>query len=285
MPRMLLIPGGWFLQGARRGDADERPERDVVLDAFYIAETAVTNAVLAEFLNECGNEGECYFRESKYSPLKKSWLKRQWVVDAAFARFPANNLTHLGAEAIAQYLSQRSGLKLRLPTEAEWEGAARFGLPHEAPYPWGTDFPTPVHARFGRSFAEEKHHAMSPVDANPTGAARCGALNMAGNVWEWCADWYRRDAYIGGPAVNPTGPELGTQRVARGGCWTSNTHELRITNRRAEPPEPEAALGMGLRLAMSAPPEALHAPLSMPLGEVRLRYSLHQASRVAARDA
>jgi len=253
-PKGLLIPGGRYIQGLRRGDADERPEREIFLSAFYIAETAVTNEDLRAFLDEQGNADARWYRESKYSyVMLKGLLRRRYAVQPGFEKHPANNLTHAGALALAAWIAGKTGLPWRLPTEAEWEAAARYKRVPGEPYPWGKDYPSPLHARYGRLWAEEKYLVTVPVTALERGRSGCGALNLAGNVWEWCQDWYARDAYANGPEADPKGPAHGNFRVARGGCWLSTAHELRCTNRRGEPPEPEAALGMGLRLVMTAP--------------------------------
>jgi formylglycine-generating enzyme required for sulfatase activity len=250
LPKLLLIPGGMHQQGARRGDPDERPPRSVFLNAFYLAETAVTNQAFLQFLLAKGNEKQRYYRENKYGMIQApSFLRKTYSVKTGFENFPVNNLNWEGAVAYCAWLREESGRPWRLPTEAEWEAAARYKTHPGDQYWWGDDYPLPTHARYGRTWSEEKHNVMIPVDAQAeSGRAPCGALNLMGNVWEWCFDFYSRQEYLKGAQANPMGPETGEMRTARGGCWMSQPHELRLTNRRAEPAVAEAALGMGLRM-------------------------------------
>lgn len=125
--------------------------------------------------------------------------------------------------------SKKKKLIFKLPTEAQWEKAAR-GTDNWK-YPWGYQEPDKILANF-----DFKIKKTLPVDSCPEGASTYGLSNMAGNVWEWCRDWYDRDYYKSSPDKNPTGPKTGPNRVLRGGCWYDKARSLRCANRYAMGP-------------------------------------------------
>jgi formylglycine-generating enzyme required for sulfatase activity len=218
---MVYVPGGTFQMGADEGDpdaeTDEFPQHPVTLAGFWIDQTEVTNAQFVAFLNERGNSGE---GGRRYLTMGRGYCQIQeddgeyWVGRAADR--PVVMVSWFGAEAYCQWAGGR------LPTEAEWEYAARG--PAGYIYPWGEDPPTCELARYG-----DCARSLFPVASLPDGASWCGALDMAGNVWEWVADWFGR--YPAGPQENPTGPVSGHFRVQRGGGWHSPRWELRTTFR------------------------------------------------------
>lgn len=204
---LVYVPPGVFLMGAADGDPDERPVHSVTLSGFWLDRTEVSAAQYAR----CVAAGKCAALESP----------------AAGPTYPAVGVSW---EDAAAYCAWAGG---RLPTEAEWEYAYRGAA--AARYPWGNAF-DPARVNFcdvqcGEAWAasdgDDGYAAAAPVDAIPAGASWCGVLNLAGNAWEWVADWYREDAYVMAVAQNPTGPTSGALRVLRGGSWSSPAYNVR----------------------------------------------------------
>jgi len=167
-----------------------------------------------------------------------------------FDQHPAVNVSWDGADAYCR----RSGR--RLPSEAEWEKAARG--PDGSIYPWGNAAPTGQLANFadqssGSSSPENDGFAhSSPVGSYLAGASPYGALDMAGNVWEWVSDWYDANYYANSPAVNPQGPATGSFRVLRGGSWNGDTSFLRAAYRGGDVPYDAVNFDFGFRCAMGS---------------------------------
>ncbi len=201
---MVLIPGGEYLIGSNKGEEDERPVHPVILDPFYIDAREVTNADFARFVAATGYQAEGLWQ--RYSENGRD-------------SHPAVAVTWNDASAYAKWAGKR------LPTEAEWEAAARGGA-NPSLYPNGDQL-LPEDATFGFLFEEDPQ--TTPVGSHPPN--RIGLYDMAGNVWEWCADYYAADAYSSAPTKNPTGPERGATRVVRGGSWNDRAEVLRVANR------------------------------------------------------
>lgn len=146
------------------------------------------------------------------------------------------------AVAFCAWLTARTGLPFRLPTEAEWERAARGT--DGRPFPWGWELPSPWRANYGGMM-----NGPQPVSGCPAGASPAGCLNMSGNVWEWCADWFDPDYYAQSPAQNPTGPPAGRNRVIRGGAWDSTEGYLRCSARLYDRPYGQPFYPCGFRIA------------------------------------
>ena len=239
---MLLVSGGSFLMGAAEDDVnagdDEKPQHQVILEPYYIDQYEVSVAQYALFLNELGgyeracNQADCAWPRERASTSNYLSITEQEDGSVHFAPFetygnyPANYITWYGARNYCQWVGGR------LPTEAEWEFAAR-GTDGRS-YPWGNRDPDTLRAVFNSSSFEN----IKPVDALPDGTSFFGAFAMAGSMWEWVADWYDPNYYSQSPVSNPTGPE-GDQRVIRGGAWPNNNlaDRLRSTNRSAAPPD------------------------------------------------
>jgi serine/threonine-protein kinase len=207
------------------------PPHTVYLDAFWMDQTEVTNAMYTK----CVQAEKC-----KPPTSPKSYTRDSYYGNSQFEKFPVVLISWEDAEAYCAWADRR------LPTEAEWEKAAR-GEDARA-YPWGNDFPDNDLLNF-RDFIGD----TTVVGKYPHGASPYAALDMAGNVWEWVADWYDKNYYASSPASNPVGPDSGTQRVLRGGGFGSRIYTLRATHRWSNVPT-DAYEWVGFRCAMSATP-------------------------------
>ena len=214
----LWIPPGSFAMGDRRGDRDEKPMHQVHLEAFYIDLQPVTQTQYQHFVRETG------YRDREWQPL------------ADAADHPVIGVSWEDAVAYSTWAQKR------LPTEAEWEKAARG--PDGRSFPWGDTFEHGRASVLGRGFS-----GTSPVGNLPAGASPYGGLDMAGNVWEWVADYYAPDYYASSPPHNPMGPDNGRQRVMRGGAWICHRRYLRCAKRERQAPDYRSRL-VGFRCAL-----------------------------------
>jgi len=198
---MVYVPAGEFLMGASDQDAqaesDERPMHRVWLDAFWIDKTEVTNAMYAA----CVNSGVC-------SPPFNlgSFSRESYFYDPLYASYPVVNVTWEAATTYCRWTSRR------LPSEAEWEKAARGSDGRK--YPWGNSPPDFTLLNSNMEIGD-----TTAVGSYPSGVSPYGALDMAGNVWEWVGDWYAENYYAASPNKNPVGPASGVHRVMRGGAF------------------------------------------------------------------
>jgi formylglycine-generating enzyme required for sulfatase activity len=214
------VPAGEFLMGSTdadgMADADEKPQHRVYLDAFLIDRTEVTNAMYAK----CVQASACRTPQSS-----RSTKREDYYGNPEFDNYPVVYVTWDDAQA---YCAWAGG---RLPTEAEWEKAARGA--NGRIYPWGNK---PPDARNANYYASNEGDATTtgdatPVGAYPEGASPYGVLDMAGNAWEWVADWYGDTCYTSSPERNPTGPSPGETRVVRGGSWGFSEGRVRAAAR------------------------------------------------------
>ena len=238
-PGMVLIPAGIFRMGSEDGLPHERPVHSVRLDAFYMDAHEVTNADFQKFVDATGyvTEAERWGWSIAFLPEQPGGMRAPgaewWVkVDGANWRHPSGPDTSVeGKEdhpvvqvswTDAQAYCEWTGK--RLPTEAEWEYAARGGT-EGAPFAWGAEF-APDDQAMANTW-QGKFPAAAPVtdgfaETAPVGqypANGYGLYDMAGNVWEWVADWYDPRYYANSPDANPPGPARGVNKVMRGGSW------------------------------------------------------------------
>lgn len=199
----VYVPEGEFTMGSGDGEEHEQPVHRVYLDAFWIMRTEVTNAQY----DRCVRAGVCT------APENDMWR------DVRYADHPVTDVDWNQASTYAEWAGGR------LPTEAEWEKACRGG--DLRAYPWGNAEPDAALLNFDGSGVGETTAAGS----YPGGASPYGALDMAGNVWEWTADWYSGGYYADSPEENPTGPESGTSRRLRGGSFYINAYFVRCAYR------------------------------------------------------
>ena len=205
----VRIPGGAFQMGSLDGEADERPVHKVCVDSFYMDRYPVTNAEFARFLNLFGNRTEGGKKWLDHEgPLSSILCKVQkknglFLPKRGYENHPVVKVSWYGARAYARWAGKR------LPTEAEWERAARGHLVGEK-YVYGGVL-RPDLANVGG------FRATTPVGSYPPNGY--GLYDMVANVWQWCDDWYDPEYYSHSPRRNPRGPESGSEKVLRGGSW------------------------------------------------------------------
>lgn len=250
--RMLLVPEGEFLMGSLNEEAEagesQKPQRSVFLDPFWIDQTEVTNAQFARFVQEMGymtyaeQKGTAYVYEGEGKWNEVAGANWQYPRGPAcehdnFEALPVVQVSWDDAKAYCEWAGRR------LPSEAEWEKAAR-GTDGRT-YPWGNDAPTgnllnvcdkncPLEWADGNT--DDSYEFTAPVGSYHAGASPYGALDMSGNVWEWVADWYGEDYYKTSPLSNPLGPESGNDRVLRGNSWSNGISSVRTALRHNDPP-------------------------------------------------
>ena len=210
---MVRVPAGFFIMGSDHHGADEAPRHQVYLNAYDIDETEVSAAQFAEFLNTVRDPKKLkdYFKPGKHATIRYDGRRFTPVPEAG--DYPANQVTWYGADAFCRWRDKR------LPTEAEWEKAARGE--DGRTYPWGNSAPSPDRARYMQTWTEViGHRVMMPVRSMPPGRSPYGLYHMAGNVKEWVDDWYDREYYKDeSHKVNPMGPIGGEFKVLKGGSW------------------------------------------------------------------
>jgi formylglycine-generating enzyme required for sulfatase activity len=198
---MVEVPAGGFVMGSDRY-SDELCHY-VELDAFWIRKYPVTEREYEVFVSATG-----------YS-VPEHWRDGAPPVDRL--NHPVVKVSWEDASAYCKWLSEESGRLYALPTEAQWEKAARGTEGRE--YPWGNKWAA---SRCANSVGGRKPRGTVAVGSYPTGASPYGCLDMSGNVWEWCWDWYGRDYYTTASRMNPMGPAEGRARILRGGAWYNN---------------------------------------------------------------
>jgi formylglycine-generating enzyme required for sulfatase activity len=247
---MVEVPKGPFTMGfvidndQSLGDTDEEPVHEVILDTFWIDKYEVTSAKFAQFLNAHLEDATRYLEPG--SAVTIEIKNGRYQPRSGLESLPANRVSWYGADAYCRWVGKR------LPTEAQWEKAAR-GTDRRM-FPWGNEWPTNDRVTFRRKFAQKGFSVMEPVDALPAGKSPYGAHHMAGNVWEWVADWYDSDYYEESPKENPQGPESGISKTLRGGNWYYKAYYMRTTYRFNERPG-VFKVWQGFRCAVSEDPK------------------------------
>jgi formylglycine-generating enzyme required for sulfatase activity len=241
---MVYVPAGEFLMGSAdsdpKADDEEKPQHTVYLDGYWIGQTEVTNAQFAKFIAAGGyskpeywTDNGWWWKESQGITQPFYWTDVQWNNPD----YPVVAVSWYEAAAYAKWAG------VRLPTEAEWEKAAR-GTDGRT-YPWGNSWDTTrlnfcdrnCTVEWKDSTADDGYGTTAPVGSYASGVSPYGVLDMAGNVWEWVADWYSASYYSQSPASNPGGPTWGTGRVVRGGCWDSDRGRTRCAYRQGIGPD------------------------------------------------
>lgn len=261
---MVYIPEGEFIMGSEDPDANanEKPRHEVYLDAFWIDRYEVTNAQFQTFVNATGYKttAERKGKGGRWSITSNGWTEYSGLDwrhphDAStgiqgMANHPVVQVNWDDAVAYCQWAGKR------LPTEAEWEKAAR-GTDGRR-YPWGDELPAGTRWNFcgtecksESSLSSDGYSRTAPVGSFEKGKSFYGAYDMAGNVWEWVADWYSENYYSVSPYKNPQGPDKGSKRVIRGGSWANGPQDARVTNRPSSEPIYRLDV-LGFRCAISA---------------------------------
>lgn len=220
---MVLISAGEFLMGSENGDHEAKPVHSVHLDSYYIDKFEVTVAQYDRFLRSTGRKSPRFWEQID---LKKHKDR------------PVIGVDWEDAQAYCAWAGKR------LPTEAEWEKAAKGS--DGRIYPWGNGYPTTKHAKFGQCCEWKGYELLDEVTLHEEGESPYGVYNMVGNVREWTHDWYDGEYYSKSPASNPRGPENGAERVIRGGSWANSDKYLQVTNRDREQPNFQSAT-IGIR--------------------------------------
>jgi formylglycine-generating enzyme required for sulfatase activity len=217
------LAGGWFMMGGGPRD-NENPRHRVWVTGFFLARTPVIRQDYQRFLDITGHPAPAFWRQPAFT----------------HPRMPAVGPSWEEAMAYCAWTGQRLGYPVRLPSEAEWEYAARAG--RDVLYPWGDEPPEAL-----PDYRSRWRDGPEPVDAYPS-LHPLGLLGMGENVHEWCADWFDPLYYHVSPERDPRGPEAGTRRSSRGGAWRHDVKASRCSARSAIPPRMQYS-DYGFRLA------------------------------------
>jgi formylglycine-generating enzyme required for sulfatase activity len=224
LPALVSVPAGWFLMGSETGQDNERPVHRVWVDEFLLAPCQVTNTEYGHFLRASGRLPPPLWKDPNFNHAEQPVVAVSW--------FAAVNY--------CTWLSASTCRRFRLPTEAEWERAARGGLEGRL-YPWGDAPPQSL-----PDYSKRWQTGPEPVgrcQPNPF-----GLYDTSENVHEWCSDWFDPGYYAISPERNPPGPETGARRASRGGSWRHFVKVARCATRSSIPPEFQYA-DYGFRVA------------------------------------
>ena len=224
-PLLVPIPAGSFLMGSEEGQDNERPIHRVWIDAFRLAAHQVTNSDYAVFLRQSGRLAPPFWHDPNFNHPQQPVVGVSWHEAVAYC----------------EWLSACTGHAYRLPTEAEWERAARGGV-EGARFPWGDAPPESL-----TNYASRWQTGPEPVGQSAPNAF--GIFDICANVHEWCSDWYDASYFAVSPDRNPRGPETGTRRASRGGSWRHHIKVTRCAARSSIPPHFQYA-DYGFRVAL-----------------------------------
>ena len=225
-PVMVRIPEGWFQMGCDAGRDDEKPAHRVWVDSFELAAFQTTNVEYARFLKDARHPPPPLWNDPNFANPQQPVVAVSWF----------------DAVAYCDWLSRALDRKYRLPTEAEWERAARGGAEGED-FPWGNRAPEEL-----LDYASRWKSGPEPVGLYAPNSY--GIYNIGDNVHEWCADWYDATYYAVSPERNPQGPLSSQRRASRGGSWRHHIKVTRTSARSSIPPEFKYA-DYGFRVATS----------------------------------
>jgi formylglycine-generating enzyme required for sulfatase activity len=253
LPNLARIPAGDFMMGAADGEADERPVHRVHVSEFFIGRFPVTHDEYARFINATGHQAPGVRLLPLVASGGRDALFRDFAAPYVWGDDPppgrgSHPVVLVGfddAVAYCRWLSGQLGREVRLPTEAEWEKAARGGIEGQR-YPWGNELDG-SRCNFLTDPSLKRQRGTRPTGMYSPNAY--GLYDVCGNVWEWVSDWYAADYYASSAAHDPRGPGRGGMRVVRGGSWVnSDISLLRCAYRHSVPPDTYAH-SIGFRIA------------------------------------
>jgi formylglycine-generating enzyme required for sulfatase activity len=210
-PALVSIPEGWFRMGSDSGQDCERPVHRVWVDAFLLAATQVTNAAYERFVNATASDQPPFWHEPNFDRPQQ----------------PVAGISWFDADRYCRWLASLTGSAYRLPTEAEWEHAARGNL-EQKHSPWGDEPPQSL-----PDYATRWQTGPEPVARYAPNSF--GVYDICANVHEWCSDWYDPNYYAISPDHNPRGPNEGQRKASRGGSWRHHIKVARCSARSSIP--------------------------------------------------
>ncbi len=252
-PELARIPAGEFLMGAADAAEDERPIHRVYVSEFFVGRFPVTNDEYARFVRATGYRAPAVrelpmvargARESTFRELSAAYAWEGTTPPAGRGSHPVVLITCEDAASYCAWMTVALKRVVRLPTEAEWEKAARGGIEGRK-YPWGND----IDLSQGNFLSDAAVKRQKGTRVTGTYAPNAyGVYDVAGNVWEWVSDWYGADYYGLGESRDPRGPASGTMRIVRGGSWVNDdVSMLRCAYRHKVPPD-TYAYSIGFRV-------------------------------------
>ena len=252
-PDLARIPAGEFLMGATDADDDERPVHRVYVSEFFIGRFAVTNDEYARFVRATGYPAPSIRglplvatggRDVIFKELAAPYVWEDAGPPPGHGNHPVVLVRFDDANAYCRWLSEAIGRVVRLPTEAEWEKAARGGA-EGLRYPWGDEIDS-SRCNFLTDGSAKRQRGTRPAGTYPPNAF--GLCDVIGNVWEWVADWYGSDYYGSSEPADPRGPDVGNMHIVRGGSWVNDDMGmLRCACRHMVPPD-TYAYSIGFRI-------------------------------------
>ena len=228
---MVYVPAGIFIMGTNSANSGGQLVHNVFLDAYWIDKTDVTNAMYSL----CVKAAAC-----QAPGQSSSFTRTSYYGNSQYENYPVIWVNWNDASAYCQWAGTR------LLTEAQWEKAMRGT--DGRPYPWGNNNPNKSLLNYDQNIGD-----TTAVDGYPSGASPYGALDMAGNVWDWVNDWYGSNYFAASPSANPQGPSGGTFRVLRGGAWNNNAITFINSSLRDWQTSGYASNSLGFCCARSAP--------------------------------
>jgi len=221
-PVLVPIPEAWFLMGSNSGQDCERPIHRVWIDTFLLAATQVSNAEYAVFLRDTKSDPPPFWQDEKFNHPQQ----------------PVTGVSWFDADRYCHWLTEQTARPYRLPTEAEWERAARADL-EQSDFPWVNNNKSNDPAQSVPNYATRWQTGPEPVAQYAPN--NFGLYNMCDNVHEWCSDWYDPNYYAVSPEQNPRGPEpragVAPRKASRGGSWRHHIKVSRCSARSSIPPD------------------------------------------------
>lgn len=254
--QVTRIAAGEFFMGSEDGDDDERPPHKAYIDEFCIGTYPVTNAEYARFVRETSHPSPgiraiplmvSSALEVEFRSLATAYFWSNGTPPEGSDLHPVTLVGYEDATAYCGWLASKTSKPVRLPTEAEWERAARGGLEAKR-YPWG-DALDPACAHFLPDPGLKAQRGTAAVGSYPANAFQLH--DMAGNVWEWVSDWYAPNYYARAQYLNPQGPDNGLMRIVRGGAWVNADGRYLRCAYRHKVPLDSYAYSIGFRVAYS----------------------------------